>query len=303
VILGLPDPSRVRRALDLASSLPRREWRRRARQRALPPLRRRESWLTNASGYRIHLHLHEPDDDAPRPAVVLVPGRDKGGDVFCGHGYRLSADEIAVLGVRVLHFDPVGRGRSWGHDDFCGAEGQDSLRAVLDFTHGLRTVRREQVGVVSFSLGLLLAAPVLAKEGERLGTRFLLDWEGPAERESILRGGPLPPAARTALARDADSFWADREPLQWIARLPCRYVRIQGARDHAHGERGRRNALLLVEAAARGAARSTQLNENRPDTAHSPDAGGDGLDWAPERASELSECLLLRIARELGEPG
>ena len=200
MVLGLPDPGRLRRAADVVRSVPRRRLGRLWARRKGLPTRRESVWLTNASGYRIFAHVHDPDDAVARPAVVLVPGRDQGGRVFCSSGYLLSAEELAVRGLRVVHFDPVGRGRSWGHDDFCGGEGQDALRTVLDYVHARRDVMRDRVGVVSFSMGLAMAAPVLAREGARLGTRFLLDWEGPVDRDAIVRTGALPPAARTSLA-------------------------------------------------------------------------------------------------------
>jgi pimeloyl-ACP methyl ester carboxylesterase len=296
VIFGLPDPARVRRALDMLGSVPRRQWSQlRARRRAR--IRERDVWLTNASGYRINAHVHEPDDDERRPAVLLAPGREQTGDVFCsGSTYLLAADEIAVLGIRVVHFDPVGRGRSWGQDDFCGVEGQDSLRTVLEYLHARRDVLRGRIGVVSFSMGLALAAPVLVREGARLGTSFLLDWEGPADREAILRTGALPPAARAALADDPARFWRVREPIGWIGRLPCRYVRIQGFSDHGLERRGRLGAIDLVGEAVRGGAPSVELNDNPPDVPWRREQA-DELKWAPEAAGPLNRLLVEQVRR------
>jgi len=285
------DASRLRRAFAVARALPRR---RLALQRARAsghPTRRSHHWLTTAAGYRVHVHVHEPDDDQPRPALVLVPGRDKPGSVFCGEYYVLGAEETAVRGVRTVHFDPVGRGRSWGHDDFCGSEGQDSFRAVLEFVQSLRNVRPGAIGVATFSMGLALAAPVLARHRGHLRVRFLLDWEGPADRGAILRGGPLPPAARTALARDADAFWARREPTAWIAQVPCRYIRIQAEQDHASGPGGVDGALALIAAATRGATPSTRLNDNAPDTAWRLDQART-IRWAPSEAGALNRLLI-----------
>jgi len=296
---GLPVPSRLGRGLSLIRSLPRRRFDSLLARLQGSRIRRQEFWLTNASGYRIHAHLHEPADDLPRPAVVLVPGGGLSGKIFCQRRYLLSADELALNGIRSVHFDPVGRGQSWGHDDFCGMEGQDSLRAALDFVHTLRRVDRQHIGVLSFSSGLCLAAPCLARDGERLGTSFLLDWEGPASRHEILRCGPLPPAARTAMAHDADQFWSVREPLAWIDKLPCRYLRVQGRDDHSLGAGGQQCALRLVAGATRGVARSAQLWGNPPDTAWRPQQSTQ-LNWAPQDASSLNH-LLLRSVLELSE--
>lgn len=294
-----PDPRRLRRGLDLLASLPRRGFDNLLARRRGTAVKREEIWLTNASGYRIHSEVHGPDDDQVRPGVVLVPGRDQPGSIFCGAGYLLTADELAFRGFRVLHFDPVGRGRSWGHDDFCGTEGQDSLRAALDCFVARRDVANHRVGVVSFSMGLALAAPVLAREGVRLGLRFLLDWEGPADRDAIIRGGPLPPAARTSLAASPAEFWEMREPVHWVGQIPCDYIRVQARSDHGN-KRGVSNSLELVARATRGLARSSRLNTNERDVAWRADQA-DGLAWAPSGAGPLNRLLVATIDEGLAD--
>ena len=74
-MFGLPDPHRMRRAADIASSLARRRIHQRMAERGLPPLRERVLHLTNASGYRVLVRSVEPEDDRARPAVVLEIGR------------------------------------------------------------------------------------------------------------------------------------------------------------------------------------------------------------------------------------
>ncbi len=300
MIRGLPDPIRLRRAWAVARALPRRRLALSRARAGGHPTRTSEHTLTTASGYRVHLHLHEPDDEQPRPALVLVPGRGKPGGVFCGETYLVGAEELAVRGIRTVHFDPVGRGRSWGHDDFCGLEGQDSFRAVLEFVQSCRTVRPGAIGVATFSMGLSLVAPVLVALKGHLRVRFLLDWEGPADRRDILRGGDLPPAARTAIDRDPEAFWALREPTSFIGDIDCDYVRIQARRDHASGSAGLEGALAMVAAATRGSARSTRLNDNPPDTAWRTDQAS-SLDWAPSDAGNLNRLLIQTLVTRLGE--
>ena len=288
---SLPNPTRLRRALDMARALPGRRLALQRARAAGHPTRTSEHWLTTAAGYRVAVHLHEPDDDQPRPALVLVPGRNKSGSVFCGESYLLGAEETAVRGIRTVHFDPVGRGRSWGHDAFCGSEGQDSFRAVLEFVQSMRSVRPGSIGVATFSMGLALAAPVLVRNVDHLRVRFLLDWEGPADRVAILHGGALPPAARTALTREPDSFWALREPVAWVDRLPCRYIRIQSKNDHASGPGGVDGALSLIALSTRGLAESTRLNDNPADTAWRIDQAND-MRWAPSDVTSLNRLII-----------
>jgi len=292
-MLGLPDGRRLRRGLRALAALPARRFRAARGRRGSFSIRHRTLFLTNTSGYRIFVRVTEPDDAVLRPAVVVVPGRDKDGSVFDSGLYPVSAEEIANLGLRCVAFDPVGRGRSWGHDDFCGSEGQDALRAVLDYTHSLREVRRDRLGVATFSLGLSMAAPVLAEHGDRLTVSFLLDWEGPADRDAILRSGPLPPAARAALARDPEGFWGHREPLGALEDLPCPYIRVQARDDHALGARGVHGAIALVAEAAHGRGVETRLNDNRPNVAWRADQIEE-ISWAPDAPGPLN-ALLLRI--------
>ncbi len=297
-MLELPDGRRLRRGLRALGAFPGRRLRAVRQRRKSTPIRRRTLYLTNTSGYRIFVRVTEPDDEQVRPALVLVPGRDRDGAIFNSSLYVIGADEVARLGVRCVAFDPVGRGRSWGHDDFGGSEGQDALRAVLDYTHSRREVHRARLGVASFSQGLSLAAPVLAAHGERLQVSFLLDWEGPADREAILRSGPLPPAARPALARDPEGFWAHREPLSFLDDLPCPYVRIQAREDHALDSRGVDGAISLIAEASAGRCPETRLNDNTPNVAWRPDQIEE-LRWAPATPSSLNTFMLGLIGHHL----
>ena len=297
-MLGLPAPQRIRRGLSALRAAPGRQIRQLRALRAGPRIRRHTLFLTNASGYRIHVRVTEPADELVRPAAVLVPGRDKDGGVFDNALYPLTAAEVAAQGIRAITFDPTGRGKSWGHDDFCGSEGQDSLRAVLDYAHSRRDVRTDRLAVASFSLGLSLAAPVLARHGDRLPVCLLLDWEGPADRDAILRMGPIPPAARAALARDPEVFWAHREPIPSLGDLPCPYVRIQAREDHALGPRGPKGAVEVVAEAARGSAPSTRLNDNRADVAWRLDQVEE-IRWAPTSPGPLNAVLLDELRAHL----
>jgi hypothetical protein len=300
-VFGLPDGRRLRRARLALAAVPRRRWRRqRLLARSGLTLRHEDLFVTTAAGYRVAVHVHEPDDTQPRPAMLLIPGWGKDGSVFCGDLYVVAAEDLAARGIRAVHWDPIGRGDSWGHDDFCGVESQDGLRAVMDWLHARRDVAADRVAVLSCSMGLSLAVPVLAGEGARWGTRCLIDWEGPADRGAIAGHSVLPPAARSAVARDAEHFWSHREPITSIHRLPCGYIRVQAREDHALGASGVDCALALVAAATRGRAPWTQLNDNPRDTAWRSDQK-EVLRWAPSESAALSDWLLTLSTRLLTE--
>lgn len=222
-------------------------------------LRRKQVWVTNRSGYRISACLHEPDDNLLRPAILLVPGHGPGEDDFCSLRAPVDADLLAGTGVRVLHFSPVGRGVSWGQDDFCGPEGQDSLRAALDYLCGLSGVARGRVVVFSVTTGLSLAAPVLAAEGRRLGVQALVDLNGPTNQEELSATGVIPPAAQQALGQNEDRFWALRDPGISMAQLPCPYYRVDDE-ERSQSPAAREATMALLRLAAGGDCPEVRLN-------------------------------------------
>ena len=231
------------KTVDHLKALPGRQLSRLFASRGGLPLRTTEVWLTNRSGYRIAACLHEPDDSLVRPAVLLVPGAGESGTSFCNLGGLVGADELASLGLRVLHFAPVGRGATWGHDDYCGRQGQDSCRAALECLHATRGVDPARVVVLSFSLGIALAAPVLAEHGKRLGTHALLDWEGTHDRASMEALGPRPPAAEASEREDPHRFWMVRDPSLPLGQLPCPHHRLKAGRTQAISNRFIRGQL------------------------------------------------------------
>lgn len=231
------------KTMDRLKALPGRQLNRLFSSRTGPSLRTTEIWLTNRSGYRVAACLHEPDDLLLRPGVLLVPGAGDSGASFCDLGGLIAADELASLGLRVLHFAPVGRGASWGHDDYCGRQGQDSCRAALECLHATRGVDPARVAVLSFSLGIALAAPVLVEHGARLGTHALLDWEGTHDRAAMEALGPLPPAAEVSEREDPAHFWMLRDPTLPLGQLPCLHHRLKAGPTRAISNRFIRGQL------------------------------------------------------------
>ena len=212
--------------------------------------------IPSTVGYRVAGTVIRPGRPGMWSAVVLCPGTDDAGTVFDGWTQPLNATELAQRGYVAVHFDPAGRGRSWGEEDYGGPEHQDDLECVLRHVLGLPYVH--EVGVVSISLGLAMAAGALATT--ELPVRFLVDWEGPCDREIICAGGDIMvPALGHGL--DDDTYWFPREATRHVGQLSCPYVRVQSERDHAQpGEL--RHAHRMVQAAAAGTLPWFQLNEH-----------------------------------------
>jgi hypothetical protein len=217
-----------------------------------------EVWLTLPDGYRVYLHVHGPAGDEPLPAVLLVPGLEGSGTSFDKLSAIVSADEIASLGCVCAHFDPPGIGRSWGTYDYGGPSCQAATLAALDFLARCPRFDGGRLGVLAISLGVAAVMPVVAEHGVRLGVDWVLDWEGPGDRQVITSFGTImKPAMGHGL--DDEGYWGMREAVRHVSGLRCRYLREQARVDHAQGEYTT-HAIEMVNAAVDGGCPDVWLN-------------------------------------------
>ncbi|MBK9371318.1 MAG: hypothetical protein IPN01_34325 [Deltaproteobacteria bacterium] len=282
----MPDPNALRAAaVTTAQSLPRR-----ALMRALGATLTQESLeLRSTAGYRLFGRVWRPERAGPHPAVLLCPGTNDAGEVFEGWTQPVNAREIAAMGFVVAHFDPAGRGRSWGEEDYGGPEHQDNVRVALRALAAHPQVDPTRVLVVSISLGLAMACGALADWADGPAVTALIDWEGPCDREIITAGGArLVPAMGHGL--DDEFYWTPREATRHIGRLRCGYLRVQSARDHAQpGEL--RHAERMIQAASRGDLPWYQLND------HPVGAVPQNPEWIPPGRARANRALLRAIRR------
>lgn len=212
------------------------------------PVQQVELRLRSAVGYQLHCTVHRPTNARPGrlPAVVLCPGINDDGDVFDSLLAPISADEVARLGCVVLRFDPAGRGQSWGEEDYGGPEHQDDVATALRYLASLDEVDPSRVGIVCVSLGVSMGIGAAAHGDTPVA--WVLDWEGPCDREIITAGGArMAPAAGHTLGDDV--YWLPREAVRNMPHLRCAYVRLQAELDHAQpGET--RHATRMLHAAA-----------------------------------------------------
>jgi hypothetical protein len=209
-------------------------------RRPAPPIHVEEIVLRSTAGLQLEGHVHTLGEAGRRPAVLLCPGRTDPGTVFDGWRAPVRADEIAAMGAVVLHFDPAGRGKSWGHEDHGGPEHQDEVAVAVRALLARDDVDPERIGVVSIGEGLSMALGAVDR------VRWLLDWEGPCDQETLAAAGV---AVTGAHELDDAGWWAPREAVRHVARLRCGYLRLQGSPDHAlPGET--RHATRMLHAAA-----------------------------------------------------
>jgi pimeloyl-ACP methyl ester carboxylesterase len=203
----------------------------------------RELTLTSTAGYAIAARITRIAGAGPQPGLVVSPGIHQGLKELDNYGAVVNAEELAGGGFTVLTFDPAGRGESWGEEDYGGPEHQDDVRVAFA---ALRRSDCASVGVLALSLGIAAATGALARWPE-LDAAFLLDWEGPCDRQIITSGGKiLVPAAGHSLQDDA--YWQPREAVRQLAGVQCPYIRLQALPDHAQPTEVR-HAMRMAHAA------------------------------------------------------
>ena len=73
----------------------------------------------STAGYPIEATLTLPTaGTAPFPVAILCPGIDDDGTVFTSLQTPFIPQSLCQMGIAALHFDPTGRGKSWGEEDF-----------------------------------------------------------------------------------------------------------------------------------------------------------------------------------------
>jgi pimeloyl-ACP methyl ester carboxylesterase len=215
--------------------------------------------LKSTAGYRLIAWMHRlAHAQGPAPAVVLCPGIDDGANVFVNGTAPISADEVARLGCIAIRFDPAGRGDSWGDEDFGGAEHQDDVATVVRHLKTLPQVDPKRIGIVTISLGVAMGVGAVVHAGADVA--WLIDWEGPCDREIITAGGTIM-APANGHSIDDEVYWPPREAVRWVGRLSCGYLRLQTYRDHAQpGEL--RHARRMIRAAGDGDLPWFQINDH-----------------------------------------
>lgn len=233
-------------------------------------------WRPRSGAAReVYAHVHRPEAPGVYPAVVLVPGALSPGTVFDGFA-ELSAADVAALGFVVVHYDPSGRGRSGGTEDYWGRRHQRELVNVLQSLAERDDVENGCIGIASFSIGVAIAAGALTHT-DVPPVAFLFDWEGPSNRFNITRNDRHPPLK--AFPTSNTGFWREREPVRHLPAIACGYSRYQAHRDHMQGS-CKGHAVEMVNTALDGDAAWVRLN-GRP-VWQSLDETGSDLDlWVP----------------------
>jgi hypothetical protein len=235
--------------------------------------------IPSLNGKKISIRIQKPEGNSPFPVIVGVAG----GDGLYAFHPELSTS-LLERGIMVVDFAPQGRGESEGEDNYHGYVHQDDLKAIVDFISELSLVQKDNIGVLSYSYGVVLATGALARYPD-MPVVFLIDWEGPAspgkdiqrglendeawayELIQILNNGrePTPEELSHIMIHGGsifdENYWEERDASRFAADLPCPYLRVQFEQDHAQGP-NKYHMMSIVNTATTESGQWSRVNDN-----------------------------------------
>jgi len=248
-------------------------------------------YITSENGKQIWVTVHKPvwaSEETPCHGIVTVPGGFQEGNAWDKPWHPARASRFAKSGFVIAYFDVQGRGKSEGIEDFNGLVHRGDLKSVIEYVAGRPDVLPIGVGVLSSSMGMMIAAPVLA-ENPDIPVRFLIDQEGPADRWDITHGGdPIYIEMFYNHGLLDNNFWSKREPVRFAGDMCCPYIRVQSDFDHYHNYFYTSHAIALVNEAVRGGCPYVRLNRMEPNVIYNP-FKPEKYDWLD--SSKLYYCM------------
>jgi hypothetical protein len=241
--------------------------------------------IPSLNGNQIAIRLVKPEGEGPFPVLIGVAGGD-GAFVFRSD----LATTLRDMGIMTVDFAPQGRGDSEGEDNFHGTIHQDDLKAIVDYLSTLAVVQEDQIGILSYSFGVVLATGALARYSE-MPVAFLIDWEGPASPGKDFRRGLENDEAWVQEAiqfmsgyREVEledfrlhggsifdeAYWQERDAARYAEDLSVPYLRVQFAEDHVQGEY-KDHMMSIVNAAVAKSGQWTRVNDNPPNITYAKD--------------------------------
>lgn len=249
-----------------------------------PQTHYKELWIPLSNNHRVYAHIHSHVRDGIYPGIIFVPGGISPGTDY-DRAKEIIADDVASAGFTVLHYDPSGRGKTGGKENHWGAIHQEELALVVDYFSQLPQVDVNNIGICSFSIGIVIAAGALARFPTKV--KYLFDWEGPSNRYVITMNDTFEPFKHFPTSNE--DFWKEREAIRFIGDISCGYFRYQSEIDHMQGE-FKGHAIELLNLATKGKAQWTRCNENAVNIIFDENRIQEYY-WIPERLNTKKQIL------------
>lgn len=257
----------------------------------------KDSWIASANANSIFVRAKAPSSSTgdKLPVIIIVPG-----GLGSGMWYLdiQAFAELAEEGYIIYAFTPQGRGEgteadpaSEGVEDYNGFVHQDDLKAVIEYAKSNPLADQDNIGVVSFSFGISMAAGCLGRD-PGLNVKYLIDVEGPSDSYTIMADAWLldGDAANDKTAQMSVMFdgrastpadpsakniqwWSERAAINHIGSVTSAYMRIQSDWDHMQPPNQdyryfdypplwyrNKHAIDLLNAATNGKAAWTRMN-------------------------------------------
>ena len=192
------------------------------RAHVLPEIQHPEVFSTAGYSLAVHWLPHEQSD---APILLCCPDFPDASASFLENRYPFSCAEIHKAGYSLLIFDPAGRGKSWGMEDYGGLEHQDNVSTLLSWVHKRKPLSK--IGVFSVGCGLSMAIGGITTSS--VPVEFLMDMEGPSDEEFL---APIYALSKQSIHKN---FWKERSPVHLLPSFQTPYIRIQAEYDHLHG--------------------------------------------------------------------
>lgn len=219
---------------------------------------------------------------------------------------------ITPQGLLEVHFNVEGRGndmpnnlRSEGAEDYNGFLHQDDLKSVVEYTLRLPNVQRNNVGIISFSYGVTMAAGMLARY-PYLEVKYFIDVEGPIDCfDTLFYYSESQEKKKTVLSLfgghncDDTKFWSERQAILFLPKVTARYMRVQAEIDHfedlgyyAHAIKAM-NAVTNVSSGGKGQSPWTRVNgsENRVNVIYDSNKSSEYPRWLPGKLTHHRETI------------
>jgi hypothetical protein len=235
--------------------------------------------VPSLNGNHVAIRITKPDGDGPFPVLIGVAGGD--GMYVFRSGLQ---SKLIERGIVTVDFAPQGRDESEGSDNYNGYIHQDDLKAIVDFVRELPFVQDNDIGILSYSYGVVMATGALARYPD-MPVAFLIDWEGPSSPGKDIQRGlendeawVLETLRHFNYGRDMtpeeissfkihggliydDEYWAERDASLFAADISCPYLRVQFEQDHVQGTY-KDHMMNIVNAATSESGQWTRVNNN-----------------------------------------